>query len=575
MIIQSLKSLTMQNRVELKTIIVTGILISLITFSAYQPAINGEFLQWDDKSYVIHNAHIKSLDWQNIKNILSYFYLGNWTPITMLSHSITYAIFGLDAWGHHLVNVILHSLNTLWVFLLALLLLPLIMQSTPSLFKTPHRMLLAASIIALGFGLHPQHVESVAWISARKDVLSFFFTIPMFGFYLFYCKSEQARIKWYVLTFIFFTFALMSKPIAMTLPLILLLFDVYPLQRTILIGTQTTNHWKTLLLEKVPFFLLSGIFLILTMIAQRDAGAVTELSVFGTTERLLNAANGMIFYISKFLFPIFLSPLYPLSKELSFTPVIVVIFITALCGYSWSKKQYFWLMIWLFYFITLSPVLGFVQVGAQAAADRYTYLPTLPFFFLVGVGLVKILDLKIKFIKLSTVMLVIVIGFGLFHLTRQQSLIWKNDLTLWNYTALYVPDSPLVQANLGHSYLIYGNYEKALEHYQLALPTHSKGRIYYDIGGVYHNAAVAYLKLNRLQEALFHFNVVVNNNLDIGHAYDVVYYQIGWIHAQLGHENDAKIALAKALEINPQHQQAKDLLTRLNQKQGSYDSTVK
>ncbi|OQW93796.1 MAG: hypothetical protein BWK79_09270 [Beggiatoa sp. IS2] len=547
-------------------VIIVGVLISLITFGAYQPAINNELLQWDDQYYVIYNPYIKALTWQNFQAMWINFYQANWTPLTLLSHALTYAVCGLEPWGHHLINIILHCLNTLWLFLLVLLLLPLVTQ--PTLSSSPRleisqQTLLTASIIALLFGLHPQHVEAVAWVSARKDVLSLFFILPTFGFYLLYCQHEHFHIKWYLLALISFILALLSKPIAMTLPVILLLLDIYPLQRTALTGHRKARHW-TILLEKMPFFLVSGIFLVITMFIQHEAGAMTELSVFGISERLLNAANSMILYLSKFLFPIFLSPLYPLSKEMSFIPVIAVMVVTILCGYGWYKHQYYWLVIWLFYLITLFPVLGLVQVGAQAAADRYAYLPTLPFYFLIGVAVAQIFYHGRLFAKLTVISILIIINFGLFQLTRQQVSIWKNNLTLWNYAASYSPNNSVIQGNLGFAYSAMGNDKEALKYYQLALSKKVDHPMYYDIGTIYYHAGIAHLRLKEFQEALLYFNGILENHLDIAHSYDIVYYQIGWIYSQSGLVAEAKIALTKALEINPQYQRAKDLLAQLH-----------
>jgi tetratricopeptide (TPR) repeat protein len=186
----------------------------------------------------------------------------------------------------------------------------------------------------------------------------------------------------------------------------------------------------------------------------------------------------------------------------------------------------------------------------------------------VGIGLTKIFYLKSSIAKPSMIILLIAMNVGLFHLTRQQTMIWKNDLTLWSYAAIYSPDSALIQGNLGYSYFFLGDYEKALKHYRLALPNdsqkpHSKQRIYFDIGGVYYNAAVACLRLRYFQEALFYFNVILNNQLDIEHTYEVVYYQMGWIYSQMGQVAEARTALTKALEINPQYQLATELLAQL------------
>lgn len=485
------------------------------------------------------------------------FYQGNWTPLTWFFHALTYAVVGLEPWGHHGINILLHCFNTLWLFILALQVITI-----PSTTTTKQQALFTASLIALWFGLHPQHVEAVAWAAASKDVLSLFFILATFVFYLFSFQNQKFRMKGYLLALFCFSLALLSKPIAMTVPLILLLLDVYPLQRFSFTGIKK-EPYGPILLEKIPFFLLGGISFLITVFAQYEGGAITELSVFGVNERLLNAANSIILYLSKLFFPVFLSPMYPLSKELSLFPVVAIFLITGLCIYGGYKKQDYWLVAWLFYLVTLLPVLGLIQIGGHASADRFAYLPTLPFYFLAGIGITKLFYLIQFFNKLVLLIFLAAISSGLFHLTRQQTLIWKNDLTLWNYAAFYAPDSSLIQGNLGHSYLAQGDYQKALQQYQLAL-AQAEQRMYYDIGAVYYHSAVAKLKLGQYQEALAIFNDIVTHHRSVGQPFEVIYYQIAWIYTQLSFVTRAKSALHQALTMNPQYQVAKDLLMQLH-----------
>ena len=298
------------SNVSLKIIIIMLLLVSAVYF-AYHDALNNDFQAWDTKAYVVDNVHIQAFTWENIQWMFTAFYKSNWHPLTWLSHATDYALFGLNPWGHHLVNLIIHSLNTILFFGLVIVLISFksatgnISQLAPINNKT----LLAAGIAALLFSIHPQHVESVVWIAERKDVLCLFFILLASLCYVFYNTAQTAR--WYLATLLSFVLALLAKPMAVTFPVILLLLDVYPLHRTRLTNSFATVSWYKLFIEKIPFFALTLFSIIITIVAQHQGGAIPTTEMLGIEIRFLNAFNSLIFYISKFLFPIGLSPYYP------------------------------------------------------------------------------------------------------------------------------------------------------------------------------------------------------------------------------------------------------------------------
>jgi hypothetical protein len=522
--------------------------LALAIFTAYHNALNNGFVaSWDTGFYVIGNPNIKALNWENIQWMFTSFYIANWHPLTWLSHALDYAWFGLDPWGHHLVSLIIHGFNTVLLFVLVIVLMS----------SANNKTLLAAGCAAILFGIHPQHVESVVWIAERKDVLCLFFILLALISYVFYNATRQ--LSWYLSALICFGLALLSKPMAVTFPVILILMDVYPLNRTHLTGSSQPENFSLLLIEKAPFFILTFFSVTITIMAQHHGGAVASIEGLSIEMRLLNAFNSLIFYISKFIFPVALSPYYPFPSSQNLIPVIACFFITFLCGYLWYKKKYYWLITWLFYLVTLSPVIGIIQVGNQAAADRYVYLPTIPFYILLGIGIAKLLYAeKIgKFLKLGTIISFLLLSVVLVQLTQKQSLVWKNDVIFWNYIAAYTPTSPSVQFYLGNAYLKEGKYEKAVEHYHLALSLESRNKWWYE------NLSIAYIKLNRLEEALNLLNQLIELKAEMDYSWDNIYYMIGWIYFRQGLLQQAEESLTKALEFNPENKEARDVLLRI------------
>jgi hypothetical protein len=553
-------------------VIIFGLALALWT--AYHNALNNGFVAtWDTGYYVIGNANIKALNWENTQWMFTHFYMANWHPLTWLSHALDYAWFGLEPWGHHLVSLIIHGFNTILIFVLVIVFFSL----KPEWGRVNNKILLAAGVAALLFGIHPQHVESVVWVAERKDVLCLFFILLALLFYGFYnaARTTKAGFFWYLSALLCFVLALLAKPMAVTLPVILILMDVYPLNRTSLTASSSPRDsdrvsYKILVIEKIPFFLLTLFSVIMTLMAQHHAGAVASIEGLGMEMRLLNAFNSLIFYISKFIFPLGLSPYYPFPSYRSFheyypslIPVFACFFITFVCGYLWYKKKYYWLITWIFYLVTLSPVIGIIQVGNQAAADRYVYLPTIPFYILIGMGIANLLyaEKVRKVLKLGTVIGFLLIAVMLVQLTQKQSLVWKNDIVFWTHIVAHAPTNAFTQFSLGDAYLGEEQYEKAIEHYHFALSMEPGNKWRYE------NLSIAYIKRSRLPEALILLNQLIEfktENEDVEYSWDNIHYLIGWIYFSLGQLQQAEESLTKALEFNPENRGARVLLLKLS-----------
>lgn len=542
-------SIPIQRKISSKIKYILSILtIGWVTFLVYQPSLYNDFINVDTHEYVTNNPHIQALTWENLQWMLVSFHAANWHPLTWLSHAIDYALYGLHPWGHHLTNIIIHCLNTMGVFLLAIV---LITQANSHLKE--NQILFAAGIAAMGFGIHPQHVEVVAWIAERKELLCNFFLLITCFFYIFYTIHNS--LAGYLAALLGFLLALLSKPMAVTLPVILILIDVYPLQRSRL------TPYRRLVLEKIPFFIFTALSILLTILAQQSFKAVVSLELLGIEIRLLNAFNSLISYIAKFLFPIGLSPVYPYptyrsfhEHYLSLLPILGTFLITFVSGYVWwVKKQFYWLITWLFYVVTLSPVIGIIQVGSQAMADRYAYLPTLPFYLLIGLGVSHLyFNFLPNFQKLALVTVVILAGVWLSRLTFFQIGVWKSDLTYWYSAMMLAPEDAMTRFRLGSVYFAMGDYPTALTHYLLIKNSRIKD---------YHKQlALTYLKLNKLTEALAVYQKMLQENIDTEGYQDTIYYYVGWIYFKQRLFDQAQASLKKSLEINHNQLNAKNLL---------------
>ncbi len=478
-----------------------ALLPAILAFFLFLPALWAGFVNWDDPLYVYQNPHIRSLD---IRWVFTAVVASNYHPLTLLSHTLDYALFGLSPWGHHLTNIVLHAVNSALVFLLARALL---LRARPMVKDGGQGRVLAPLFAALVFAAHPLHVESVVWVAERKDVLSALFFLLSILSYLRY--SENRRIPAYGLTLILFVLALLSKPMAISLPVVLLILDYYPLQRI-------ERGWAVVI-EKVPFFVLSGASAIITLWAQKTGGAVTLMRSYPLATRLVVAIRGYVFYMYKLIFPATLAPYYPLplnpgvGDPLFLASLLILVIITALSIYLAIKGHRAIPALWSYYIVTLFPVIGIVQVGSQAAADRYAYIPTMGFFILAA----SIFTRK-KGAARPIGVAIFVAALVLFGLKTTRAIpVWKDSLSLWTHEIGYLQS--------------HGGEDK--------------------VAGVIarYNRAKAFESLSLLEEAAREYGRV----LAINPRYLDAYLNRGVIYARLGRYNEAIGDFTRAMDIEP------------------------
>ncbi len=500
-----------------------SLLSALVTFIVYLPSLNNDFVTWDDGQYVYNNEHIRFFNFHLITWSLRTFHAGNWHPLTWISHAFDYAVWGLNPVGHHLTNILLHALNTFLVTLLATRLIETYKSKKGpgdvgvSMSNTDT--LLAGIVTGLLFGLHPIHVESVAWISERKDVLcASFFLLALLEYIRYVSEQETASssrcvysgvLSRYVLVFMLFFFAVLSKPMAVTFPAVLLVLDWFPFQRF-----QTAIERRQVIMEKIPFFFVSAVLSVVTLFAQKTGHAVVALEMIPFKARIMNAVKTLIGYLINMIWPVDLLPLYPhpyweypdLMSAQYMVPLLATVFISAGCIFI-VKSQKIWLAVWTSYIVMLLPVLGIIQVGIQGMSNRYTYLPSIGLFLIVGIGAGLVSERIISSVarrmemRLTLIILFIFIVV-LANTAIRQIHIWKDGVTLWNYEIEELAKKPLqnwqaiVYHQRGTAHARLGRYDEAIKDYNISISLNPNEP------GYYYNRGTAFAKQGSFTEAI-------------------------------------------------------------------------
>ncbi len=423
------------------------LLLALMTVLAYSPVRQAALVVFDDPVYV-QNPQVKAgLTWAGVQWAFTTWYGSNWHPLTWLSHMLDASLFGVDAGAQHFVNVLIHAANALLLFLL--------------LSRMTKKMWPSAFVAAL-FAWHPLHVESVAWISERKDVLSTFFGfLSLLAYSKYVEKFQVPKSKfrvWYAWSLGLFALSLMAKPMLVTLPFVMLLLDVWPLGRIQLLGmgrsaspnTQHATRNTQILLEKLPFLALTIASSVVTFLAQRGE-AVVSLEQHPLGLRLANALVSYVNYLGKTFWPAKLAIIYPLPNQIpdwQIAGAAVVLAVISFLVWRARKTSPCLLIGWLWFLGALVPVIGIVQVGGQALADRYTYVPFIGLFIALAYGAA---DAAARF-RISDVVVSIAVALVLIAslcVTEYQLRFWQNSQTLFAHAIEVTKDNAIAHINLG------------------------------------------------------------------------------------------------------------------------------
>jgi protein O-mannosyl-transferase len=526
--------------------------LAILTVTTFWSLKDCGFINFDDTVYVYENAYVQSgLNWNSIGQAFSSELAElscHWHPLTWLSLMLDYQIFGLNPHGYHLMNLLFHIMNTILLFLI---------------FHRMTKTLWPSAFVAAVFAIHPLHVESVAWIAERKDVLSTFFCMLTMGAYSYYVEYPGFRRYFFVL--LFFALGLMAKPMLVTLPFVLLLLDYWPLQRfqkiktdhkiqtevfekeTLEVSKPADPEYKwsliyPLLWEKVPLFALAILSSIATYIAAQSGG-LKSMEAFPLGARIGNAFISYIAYIGKMIWPSNLAVFYPYPTLLVpwqvLGSVILLIAIT-LAVFRMVKRSPYLATGWLWYIGTLLPVIGIVQAGSQAIADRYTYIPLIGLFIMVAWGVPDLLK-KWKYRKEILLTLYALSILCLSIITWTQVGYWQDSITLFNHTLKVTDDNWLAYNSRGVAYKDLGNYGQAIEDYDRAI------KIKPGYADAYNNRGLAYNGLRNYSQAIEDLNRAIKFKPRNAEAYN----NRGIAYKGIGNYSQAIEDYGRAIEIRP------------------------
>jgi protein O-mannosyl-transferase len=574
------------------------LLLAVTTLAVYLPVARHGYVNYDDSDYVTANQHVLSgLTWENVVWAFKTGHASNWHPLTWMSHMLDIQLFGDKPGVEHLVSLAFHIVNTLLLFLL-------LQRMTGALWRSV--------MVAALFALHPLHVESVAWISERKDVLSAFFFLLTLGAYARFaeCRMRNAECRmqkpkgssapddsrftvhssrfapipgsgWYLLSLLFFALGLMSKPMLVTVPFVLLLADFWPLQRfgSSAVGARASSAWR-LLAEKAPFFLLAVLSSVVTFIAQRKGGAVSTSLSLGA--RVANAVVSYIRYIGKMLWPRDLSILYPHPGHWpAWEVAAAAVLLVGICAgvILVARRRPYLPMGWLWFCGTLVPVIGLVQVGIQSMADRYTYLPLIGLFIMVVWGIAELMPdrpWRAKGLAVGGVSLLA----GCALLTERQIQYWRDSAALFGHAVQVTRDNYLAYNNLGFylsgqgktaeamenyrkSLMINPNYEDALNNlgyalagqnkYLEAIPLYEAAlRVRPNHPEVHNNLGNALSETGKIDEAIRHYLITLKENPEHADAHN----NLGIALAMKGRLDEAIPHFQAAIRYKPNYASA-------------------
>ena len=526
--------------------IVIYLFLAAISLVVFGQTIRYDFVNFDDDLYVYNAPAIQAgLTAQGIALAFTSQHARNWHPLATLSHMLDCQLYGLKPGGHHATNVILHIITVLLLF-------RVLREMTGAVWKS--------AIVAALFAVHPLHVESVAWVSERKDVLSAMFFLLMLGAYVRYARAPS--MTRYLLVAVLFAAGLMSKPMLVSVPAILLLLDYWPLRRfeqpssttgktkIVNSGNQPcTRQW--LFLEKIPLFVLAGGSCVATFVLQKRAtGAIPPLPFLWRVE---NAFVSYMIYVWKTLWPTHLAVFYPHPNNT--LPIWVVILAMMLLlaitvsAIVFRNKRPYVFTGWSWYLVMLMPVIGLIQVGEQGHADRYTYLPHIGLFLLAvwfAADVAAIRESRSRFATATAAVIILALASAAFI----QASYWRNSETLWTHALDVTSDNDVAHNNLGYLRVDQGELDKAIAHFEAALEIRSrKLDPHYDVGSAFvqMNLADALARKGQPDEALVHYEQAIRLQPNYANAY----YNRGNVLFTKGRIDEAMADWEKTLQIQP------------------------
>ncbi|HNW45584.1 MAG TPA: tetratricopeptide repeat protein [Elusimicrobiales bacterium] len=523
-------------------------LTAAFTFALFLPSLHSGFLNWDDAATLLQNPHYRGLGGEQLKWMFTTGYGGPYQPLSWLTLGADYLLWGMRPFGYHLTNIVLHSLNTLAFYFLSLKLLALAAGKERA---GDGQLCLAAAFAALFFGVHPLRVESVSWVTERRDVLSGLFYLAAVLWYITpRCAGAGNAPPWrrHLLPLAAFLLSLLSKSMAISLPAVLIALDIYPLKRL----PGAAGQWwsaenRSVWLEKIPYFILAAAFAAAAYFFQARAGAMASGPEFGWAARAAQSLFAGYFYVEKTLLPAGLSPLYELPGGFSLLSRTALWSGAALAALTAAAVLFRrrWPALptaWFCYLATLSPVSGLVKIGPQAAADRYTYLPCLGFAMLAGAVLLRGLNgaRSLRSAAMAAALAVITV---LSILTWRQQAVWRDSESLWRRALAADPKIAIAHSNLGSALAEKGGLEEAALHYREALRLNPR------VPNANSNLAAVFLARGNFDAAALH----AGEELKINPSSHEAHHNLAVALTARGETAEADAHYREALRLNPDY----------------------
>ena len=525
-----------------------------ITASVYWQVQHHDFVIFDDNEYITENPRIHDgLNTDSIIWAFTSFHSNNWHPLTWISHMLDVKYFGMNAGRHHLMNLFFHVANTLLIFLI-------FRKMTGSLWES--------AFVAALFAIHPMHVESVAWASERKDVLSTFFWMLTILSYIWYIQN--ITIKRYLPVFLFCLCGLLSKPMVVTLPFVLLLLDYWPLNRIQFNIAENNSQkiiFKNLIFEKIPLIALATVSSLITFFAQKAGGVVKSFDAFSITSRVSNAIISYVKYIFKMFYPIDLAFLYPHPGTYpiwEITGASLLLIIATILALKYTKKYPYVIVGWLWYIGTMVPVIGLVQVGRQSMADRYTYVPFIGLFIILSWGASDLFK-KLKYRQIGIAVTAMSSLLFLSIITWNQIEKWKTSAAMLQHAIKVTSDNYIAHDLLGVDLYRKGQIDESIKEFKKAIQIKPEYKF------SHFNMGVALFKKGKIETAIKEFEKAII----IQPAYFDAHINLGIALFQKGQINKAIDHYLQASKIKPDH-----MITHLNlgiilAQQGRTDEAIK
>jgi tetratricopeptide (TPR) repeat protein len=525
------------------------ILLAAIVWMVFGQTLHHEFVNYDDDVYVYRNPIVsQGLTLKGIAWAFGYGHMENWIPLTMISHMLDCQFHGLSPGGQHLTNVLLQAATAILLFLV-------LRQMTGALWRS--------AFVAAVFAIHPLRVESVAWVAERKDVLSGVFFMLTIGAYV--CYTRRPSPVRYAMVAFLFVLGLMSKPMLVSLPLVLLLLDYWPLNRAVLTPPALGVMPKRLLLEKLPLFGLTAACCVVTLLNQTKAAST--LKDIPLSLRLGNALVSCVIYLRQMFWPSHLAVLYPFPEH--GIPVLEVILASVLllsisaCVFALRKTRPYLLVGWLWYLLMMVPVIGIVQVGSQAYADRYTYLPQIGLYVAL-VWAAADFSAGWRYRRPVWIGSSAVIMTALTICARAQVSYWQNSETLWNHTIACTPPNFIAQGNLAAALRDQGRVDEAIDHFQKAVQINpADAEAHYNLGTMLHQKG-------DIDQVIAQFEQALQLNPDYAEAHD----NLGNAFFEKGRIDDAIAQYQQGLQIKPDNANVHNNLGSALLQKGRLDDAI-